>query len=124
MRVRGIRGAITVSANEENEILSATKELFSQICEENQLQADDVASILITVTQDLNATFPAKAIRTLPNWALVPILCANEMDVPDGLERCIRLLIHVNTDRSQDEIRHVFLREAVSLRPDLVDGRK
>lgn len=124
MRVRGIRGAITVSANEENEILSATKELFSQICEENQLQADDVASILITVTQDLNATFPAKAIRTLPNWALVPILCANEMDVPDGLKRCIRLLIHVNTDRSQDEIRHVFLREAVSLRPDLVDGRK
>lgn len=124
MRVRGIRGAITVSANDENEILSATKELFLQICEENQLQVDDVASILITVTQDLNAAFPAKAIRTLPNWALVPILCANEMDVPDGLKRCIRLLIHVNTDRSQDEIRHVFLREAVSLRPDLVDGRK
>ncbi len=124
MKIRGIRGAITVSANEEEQILSATKELFMQICEKNQLKSEDVASIFITVTQDLNAAFPAKAIRTLPNWALVPILCANEMDVPGGLEKCIRLLIHVNTDLPQDQIQHVFLKEAVELRPDLMNGRK
>lgn len=124
MKVRGIRGAITVSTNEEEQILRSTKELFLAICEKNHLQPDDVASIFITVTQDLNAAFPAKAIRTIPNWALVPVICANEMDVPSGLKKCIRLLIHVNTDLSQDQIQHVFLNEAVYLRPDLVNGRK
>lgn len=120
MMVRGIRGAITVSKNDEQEILTATKELFLQICKENHLQAEDVASIFITVTRDLNATFPAKAIRSQPSWALVPVICAVEMDVPGGLERCIRFLIHVNTDLPQDQIRHVFLREAIDLRPDLM----
>lgn len=123
MKVRGIRGAITVSKNDEEEILAATKELFLQICQENHLQAEDVASIFITVTQDLNATFPAKAIRSQPNWALVPVMCAVEVDVPGGLEKCIRLLIHVNTDLPQDQIRHVFLRKAIDLRPDLMGGK-
>jgi chorismate mutase len=121
MKVRGIRGAITVSKNEEEEILAATEELFLQICKENQLQPDDVASIFITMTKDLNATFPAKAIRSRPDWELVPIMCAVEVDVPGALEKCIRFLVHVNTDQSQDQIRHVFLREAVGLRPDLVN---
>lgn len=119
MNVRGIRGAITVSANEEQEILSATKELFLQICEQNQLAPDDIASIFITVTQDLNATFPAKVIREMPRFQYVPIMCANEIDVPGGLAYCIRLLLHVNTSRSPREIKHLFLRDAVVLRPDL-----
>lgn len=123
MKVRGIRGAITVSANEENEILAATRKLFEQICQENQIEADDIASILITVTSDLDATFPAKAIRTLPNFEFVPVLCANEIFVPGGLPKCIRLLCHVNTDRSAKEICHVYLGDAVSLRPDLAQDR-
>lgn len=124
MRVRGIRGATTVEVNEETEILTVTKELFIQICEKNDLKSDDIASIFITVTQDLDATFPAKAIRTLPAWEYVPIICANEIAVPDGLPKCIRMLIHVNTDRSSEEINHVFMKKAVSLRPDLVNKRK
>lgn len=123
MKVRGIRGAITVTVNEENEILAATRELFEQICQENQIDPDDIASILITVTPDLNATFPAKAIRTLPNFEYVPVLCANEILVPGGLPKCIRFLCHVNTNRSAQEIRHVYLRDAVSLRPDLAQDR-
>lgn len=123
MMVRGIRGAITVSKNDEEEILTATKELFLEICKANHLQPEDVASIFITVTPDLNATFPAKAIRSQPNWALVPVICAVEMDVPGALAKCIRFLIHVNTDLPQDQIRHVFLRDAISLRPDLANRK-
>lgn len=124
MKVRGIRGAITVSENDETQMLAATRKLLLEICQQNQIEPDDVASIFITVTKDLNATFPAKAIRMIPGWAYVPMICANEIDVPNGLEKCIRILMHVNTNQPPEQIHHVFLGEAVSLRPDLVDGRK
>jgi chorismate mutase len=119
--VRGIRGATTVRSNNKEEILAATKELSLTIIERNQLQADDVASILITSTPDLNATFPAAAVRAIEGWSLVPLMGATEVDVPNGLPLCIRMMLLVNTDRSGDEIHHVFLHEAAKLRPDLKD---
>ena|SRR5690606_27365565 len=119
MYVRGIRGAITVKHNEEQEILDHTLELLQAIVNENQIRPEEIASVMITVTQDLNTAFPAAAIRKLPDWERVPLMCSVEIDVPGGLPRCIRLMVLVNTEKSQDEIIHVYLNEAVRLRPDL-----
>lgn len=120
-KVRGIRGAITVEENDREQILQATRELFQEIIERNQVIPEDVASIQITVTRDLTAAFPAEAIRSESNWELVPLMCANEMEVPGSLPRCIRFLILVNTDKSLADMRHVYLRDAVRLRPDLAN---
>ena len=120
MGVRGIRGAITVETNNADEIVAATEELLKEIIAKNHLEAEDVASILITTTEDLDAVFPAKAVRNLSGWEYVPLMCAREIPVPGSLPLCIRVMLHVNTTKSQREITHVFLREAVKLRPDLV----
>lgn len=120
MAVRGIRGATTVASNEAGEILRATSEMVSQIVADNGIMPEDICSVFITVTQDLNATFPAKGIRQIAGWELVPLMCSLEIDVPGGLERCIRLMVLVNTERSQQEMRHVYLNDARSLRPDLL----
>jgi chorismate mutase len=117
--VRGIRGATTVDHNDATEIREATQELLQMILSENALCTEDLVSAIFTVTQDLNADFPASSARAL-GWELVPLLCATEIPVPSGLSRCIRVLIQVNTTRSQTEIRHVFLRNAIALRKDLV----
>lgn len=119
MAVRGIRGAITVNENSENEILDATEKLIRKMVEENRVEAEDVASVWITVTADLNATFPAKAIRRLDNWTWVPVMCSTEIPVPGSLARCIRVMMIVNTGKGQKEIRHIFLEGATVLRPDL-----
>jgi chorismate mutase len=119
MKLRGIRGAITVDANEENIILDATALLMKEIIADNRLQPEDIACIWITVTHDLDAAFPAKAIRQIEGWDLVPLMCALEMPVKGSLERCIRLMVLANTDKSQSEIKHVYLGEARKLRPDL-----
>lgn len=119
MGVRGIRGAITVDANEEEKILRATAELLSNVVELNKIRPEDIACVLVTVTQDLDATFPARAIRQMPGWELVPLMCALEVPVKGSLERCIRLMVLVNTPASQAEIRHVYMGEAQKLRPDL-----
>ncbi|PDO11692.1 MAG: chorismate mutase [Candidatus Reconcilbacillus cellulovorans] len=119
MYVRGIRGATTVQRNDEVEILEETRRLLDAIVRENDIVPDDIACVLITVTQDLNATFPAQAIRQMPGWELVPLMCSLEIDVPGGLPRCIRLMVMVNTDKRQTEIRHVYLNDARRLRPDL-----
>jgi len=118
--VRAIRGAITVERNGAEEILEATGELLKAIVRENNLATEDIVSAFFTVTADLNAEFPAAAARELLDWQYVPLLCAREIDVPGRLGRCIRVLVHVNTDRSQREIKHVYLREAVQLRTDLL----
>lgn len=115
--VRGIRGATTVEANDAEAILSATEELLAEMTRQNGLQPEDIASVFFTVTPELNATFPAEAARRL-GWHMVPMLCATEIPVPGSLPRCIRVLIHANTDRAPSEIRHVYLRRAVALRPD------
>lgn len=119
MSVRGVRGAITVHANEEQPILQATLELLSEIVRVNGIAPDDICSVIVTVTGDLDATFPAAAIRQMPGWELVPLMCALEVPVKGSLEKCIRLMVHVNTDKTQKEIEHVYLGGAQKLRPDL-----
>lgn len=119
MFVRGIRGANTVANNDEAEILQATADLLNEIVSQNEIKPEDICSVLISVTHDLNTTFPAKVIRQMPGWELVPLMCLLEIDVPGGLPRCIRLMVHVNTTKGQDEIVHVYLNEAKKLRPDL-----
>lgn len=116
MYCRGIRGATTVERNEQEEILAATAELLQALIRQNDLLAEDVASGIFTVTEDLDAAFPALAARQL-GWTEVGLLCMREIPVPGSLEKCIRVLLHVNTRRSASEMRHVYLREAVVLRP-------
>ncbi|MCP3772444.1 chorismate mutase [Paenibacillus sp. MZ04-78.2] len=119
MFVRGIRGATTVERNEENDILSATTALLNQIITENGIIPEEIASVFVTVTPDLTATFPARAIRQMAGWDLVPLMCSLEIPVEGGLPRCVRLMVMVNTDKQQNEIFHVYQREAMRLRPDL-----
>ncbi len=120
MSIRGIRGAITVTADEPELILQATRELLEEILAENEgMRPEDVASAVFTVTDDLASTFPAQGARQM-GWGLVPMLCAREIPVPESLPRVIRVLVHWNTDLPQDRITHVYLRDAVKLSPDLV----
>jgi chorismate mutase len=120
MAIRGIRGATTVSADEPDLILQATRELLEAILEENPgMKLEDIGSAWFSVTEDLVSTFPAQGAREM-GWGLVPMLCAREIPVPNSLPRVIRVLVHWNTETPQNEITHVYLREAVKLRPDLV----
>lgn len=116
--VRGIRGATTVSTDTVEEVLLATRELLEIIRKENDFAVEDIASALFTVTADIRSVFPAAAARSI-GWDKVPLLCFQEIEVPDALARCIRVLVHVNTDKRQDEIKHIYLKEAQSLRADL-----
>jgi chorismate mutase len=116
--VRGIRGAINVRQNSETEISSATRELLVGMLEANHLRQEDIISIFFTLTADLNAAFPAAAAREL-GWSDVPLLGAVEVDVPGAMPFCIRVLMHVNTTLARSEIKHLYLREARSLRADL-----
>ena len=115
--VRGLRGATTVSENTESAILAATRELLEALQTHNTFSADDICSIFFSVTHDINATFPAIAAREL-GLGHVPLLCLNEIDVPGSLDNCIRILLHINTSQAQKEMRHIYLNEAVSLRPE------
>ncbi|SMG26747.1 chorismate mutase [Paenibacillus aquistagni] len=123
MLVRGVRGATTVTANDREEILQATTELLHQIVEQNGIEPEFIASIWITVTEDIDAVFPAVAVRSLPGWELVPIMCSVEMPVPGSLPLCVRIMLHVNTTKGQADIQHVYLNEAAKLRPDLVNRK-
>ncbi len=118
--IRGIRGATTVESNAQEAILEATQELLSAMIESNGIVEDDVASVLFSATPELDDTFPAKAARMM-GWTRTALMGFQEADVKHGLPNCIRVLIHWNTDKSLDEIRHVFLRKAVALRPDLLE---
>jgi len=115
MQIRGIRGATSVVSNTKAEIIEATKELLLKIVEENGLKVEAIASALFSSTEGLNAEFPAAAAREI-GWNDTPLLCMREIDVPGSLKNCIRVLLHVNTDKAQNEMKHVYLREAVSLR--------
>ncbi|WP_145373599.1 chorismate mutase [Symmachiella dynata] len=119
MPVRGIRGATTVDIDTPEEIRAATRELLIAVLKANQVeQFDELASVFLTTSHDLTSAFPAAAAREL-GMDLVPLLCATEIAVPGAMPRCIRVLMHINTDRSQQEITHVYLREAQKLRPDM-----
>ncbi|WP_377888796.1 chorismate mutase [Alkalihalobacillus sp. R86527] len=118
--LRGIRGATTVANNDKEEILQATEELLHQVIEQNNVIPEHVASIQFTMTNDLNAVFPAEAVRALKGWMHVPLLCSSEIAVEGALPLCIRVLMTVNTEVNQNEIQHVYLEKAIALRPDLV----
>ena len=118
MYVRGIRGAISVTENSPQAIREATKELLLAIVKENDLDPSLLASVIFTVTKDINADFPASTAREI-GWHMVPLLCCTEIDVPGSMPRVIRVLIHVNTTKEQDQIKHVYLGDAVGLRKDL-----
>jgi chorismate mutase len=118
MKCRGVRGATTVEANTRDEILMNTRQLLALMIRANGIEPEDVASAMFSVTSDLNAEFPALAARQL-GWLDVPLLCTYEVDVPGSLRRCIRIMIHWNTEVPQHEIRHVYIKDATRLRPDL-----
>ena len=119
MKVRGIRGATTVERDDQQEVLDATIVLLNQIVEENGVDPEDICSVFVTVTRDLLSTFPARAIRQMKGWELVPLMCSLEVPVQNSLEKCVRLMVLINTEKSQREIRHVYLNNAKVLRPDL-----
>lgn len=116
--IRGIRGAITAKENTSSDILSAAEKLLAEIVKSNSIGIDDIASIIFSATSDLDAVFPAEAAR-LMGWKFVPLLCTKEIDVPNGLKMCIRVLLHVNTNLGQHEIKHVYLEGAKVLREDI-----
>jgi len=120
MVCRGVRGATTVKSNDREEILTETRQLLALMIRQNGIEAKDVASAIFSSTHDLDAEFPAFAARQL-GWMDVPLLCTNEIDVPNSLRKCVRILVNWNTDKPQSDVRHIYLRAAVKLRPDLSD---
>lgn len=121
--LRGVRGAITIKENIEGEIVDATERLLREMVKQNGIKAEDVASVFISATEDIDAVFPAKALRRLDGWTYVPVMCMREIPVVNSLKKCIRVMIHLNTDKSQQEVKHVYLEDAVILRPDLNEGK-
>ena len=120
MKVRGIRGAITVTEDTEKAIITATTELLNEIIAANGLEEDNVASVTFSLTPDLNSAFPAVAAREL-GWDNVALFCCQELAINDALDRCIRILIHYNTDKKLAELNHIYLKDAKKLRPDLAE---
>ena len=118
MAVRAVRGAIQVDADERQAILDATTELLAAVLERNALVPDDLISVVFTATPDLTSEFPAYAARQM-GITDVPLLCAGEIPVPGAMPRVLRLLAHVETERSRADVRHVYLRGAAQLRTDL-----
>jgi chorismate mutase len=118
MKCRGVRGATTIAANTREDILTATRQLLALMIRSNGIESQDVASALFSTTPDVDAEFPALAARQL-GWLDVPLLCSHEMAVPGSLPLCIRVMIHWNTDKPQNEIEHIYVRDAKRLRPDL-----
>ena len=118
--VRGIRGATDVSVNNAGEILQSTKQLLLEMTEKNSVAQGDICAVFFTMTQDLNAVYPAEAARQL-GWKHVPLMCSFEIDVPGSLQRCIRVLMLINSSKKPEEVRHIYLKGAVKLREDLME---
>jgi chorismate mutase len=116
--LRALRGATTVEANEAAAIIAGTSALLETMLDRNDVAIDDLVSVIFTTTPDLNAEFPAAAARAL-GIAHVPLLCAQEIEVPGDVARCIRVLMHLYTERGYASLRHVYLGEARQLRTDL-----
>ncbi|MBS0209980.1 MAG: chorismate mutase [Planctomycetes bacterium] len=118
MRCRGVRGATTAENNTREDILAATRQLLALMIRQNSIDPADLASAFFSLTVDLNAEFPALAARQL-GWGEVPLLCTHELDVPGSLRKCIRVMLHWNTEKQPSEIVHVYIKGAQKLRPDL-----
>ena len=120
--VRAVRGATTVNNNTSEEISSETSRFLKEIIKENSIDIEDIISVWFTGTKDLDTAFPAVAARKM-GWTNIAFLCTYEMDVPESLEKCIRVMLHFNTDKKNKEIKYIYLNEARNLRPDLFDCR-
>ncbi|MFN2586552.1 MAG: chorismate mutase [Actinomycetota bacterium] len=118
--MRALRGAITVGSNDRREIVAATEELLNEMIDRNGVDGDDLVSMIFTATPDLDAEFPALAARRL-GLAHVPLLCSVELDVAGAMPRCVRVLMHLYSDRAAGDLQHVYLRDARELRTDLRD---
>jgi chorismate mutase len=123
MPVRGIRGATTTPANTKSDIAARTKEMLEALVRLNDIHNEDIASAIFSVTDDLDAEFPAVAARQM-GWIYTPLFCTMEIPVQGSLKSCIRVLLHVNSERSQEEMKHVYLHDAEKLRPDLDTANK
>jgi chorismate mutase len=117
--IRGIRGATTVESDTEMEVISAVEKLMAEIIQVNEVDPDMVASVFFSATEEIRSVFPAKALRKFEGWTYVPVTCMKEIPVSNSLPFCIRVMIHVNTTKSQKEIQHVYQAGATVLRPDL-----
>lgn len=120
---RGFRGATTVLNNTETEIMTETRKLVLEIVKANNILPEDISHVFFSLTEDLNAGFPAKVAREIPGWSHVPVMCMQEVAVPNSLERCIRIMLVASTSLAQNQVKHIFLNEAVKLRPDLIDEK-
>lgn len=116
---RGIRGAITLEQDTKEQLEKATVELYSKIIEANEVKTEDISHIIFTLTKDLKCAFPAKFLRENFDMPYVPMMCFNELNVEASIEKCLRILIVVNTNKRQDEIKHIYLGGAKVLRQDL-----
>lgn len=120
MYQRGIRGAITVDNNTIDDVTSAVVELISEIKKQNNYKEEDISNVIFTLTDDIDCVYPAKIAREkFENWKHVPMVCFNEMKIQNSLKKCLRILITVNTELAQNEIKHVYLKGAQNLRKDL-----
>ena len=117
--IRGMRGAITIEKDEPQQVWDETVKLVQAIVEQNNVEPDHIASIIISTTPDITSAFPARSVRMLDGWDYVPIMCMHEMNVEGALPLCIRVLLHVETEIAQRDITHVYLNDAIKLRPDL-----
>ena len=117
--LRGVRGATTVDKNEIDDIRNSVIEMVNEILVQNNIETDTIACAEFTMTKDLNCAYPAKFAREISGFEKVPLMCYQELDIDNSLQKCIRVLILFNTDKTQDEIKHIYLRNAKALRPDL-----
>ena len=118
--MKAIRGAITVKENKVDDIKDASKELVSKIIKANNINEEDIVSIVFTATSDIDKTYPAAVIREM-GYTKTPLMCYQEMNVENSLDKCIRTMVYCDCNRSLEDIEHVYLRKAKTLRPDLVD---
>jgi chorismate mutase len=121
--VNAIRGATTVDENTEQEILEATSELLKAMLEQNGIETEDIISVIFSVTTDLNAAFPAVAARRM-GWTETALMCTYEIDVPGSLRKCIRVMMHIRTEKKSRELKFVYLKAARQLRPDLFEENR
>ena len=123
MPTRGIRGAITVKNNKKEDIICATEALLEKIISVNKIKVDDIASVIFSVTSDLTKEFPAVAARQM-GWLYTPLMCTNEMPVEGSLKKCIRVMMIINSQKPQKDMKHIYLDNAKKLRPDLLSEEK
>ena len=121
--IRGLRGATTIESDKQELVWDETAKLVREVVAANNVDVDDITSIIISTTPDITSAFPARSVRLMEGWQYVPVMCMHEMDVPNALPLCIRVLIHANVEVSQKDVKHLYLNDAIKLRPDLAQAK-